>query len=86
MVRELLVAEVRCVAQLTKRGNLQQLRTVMIFVVYLTMLSLAQNTATVWNARAFHELQIGKHIGGRVHGQIEVSFKYILKELRYTMN
>jgi len=46
MVRELLGAEVRSVARLAKRGNLQQLRNVMIFVVYLTILSLAQNTST----------------------------------------
>lgn len=47
ILRELLVAEVRCVAQLAKRGNLQQIRNVMIFVVYLTILSLAQNKSTV---------------------------------------
>jgi len=86
MVRELLVAEVRCVAQLAKRGNLQQIRNVMTFVFYLTILSLDQNTSTVQNATVIHERQIGKDIGRNGHGQIEVSFRYILKELRYTMN
>ena len=33
-----------------------------------------------------HERQTGKDVGGRGHGQIEVSFRYMLKELRYTMN